>query len=227
MLTNFADDDNWTFFTLTGCPVEFVQVMFKLAKLAWIYERTKDMEWTIFNSIPVDMICEEVKAFVNNEALSLDDLDGLDEEPSARRSRYLCIEAWRHAILLYVCRVFDNARAMRELRKIDYHSRMILDHARCIPGSDYTQKQLLLPVFLASAEVGDERNRNFARRYCKHWNTITRFGHFGSAGELLESIWADWDTSTRTDYWWGTKIRAGTETQFGASSSMVQEVLLG
>jgi hypothetical protein len=229
MLQSYADDDSWTFFTLAGCPMEFVQAMFKLAKLSSIYEKTKSMEWTIFNTIPVDMVAEEVKAFRNIERISLHELDDFRDDPNIRHNRYLCVEAWRHTILLFICRVFGHVQTAQDLRKIDYHSRLILDHTRCIPESDFTQKQLLLPIFLAAAEVGDERNRSFARHYCYHWNNVSRFGHFGSAVELLELIWSDWDENTRDSYWWGTKIKAGNESQWGSTtdSSMAQEILLG
>lgn len=228
MIAAFNDRHSWDFFTLNGCPIEFVRAMAKLAKLASIYEKTRTMEWTIFNTIPVDGIVEEVREYKNVEETDLDDLDEEDIDVNVQRSRYLCIEAWRHAILLYVCRVFNSSQDAGGLRRIDYHSRHIFDSVRCIPETDFIQKQLLLPVFLAGAEAGSQRDRDCARDYCAYWNAVSRFGHFASAGQLLNDIWEDWSELTRSEYWWGMKVAAGQDGQWTNSADLMpSEVLLG
>lgn len=215
-------------FNLNGCPLDFVSAMARLAKLAAIHETTLQMEWTIFNRFPVDTIIEEVRNYTNHESVTFEDMEYLEEDPDARRNRYHCIEAWRHAILLYTCRAFTSKQDDYGLRQISQLSRIILDSVRCIPLTNLLQKQLLLPVFLAAAEMGSEVDRSFARRYCKHWSDVSGYYHFESAAMLLEDIWRDWDLSTRMEYWWGLKVGGGAWTSAEDSpQSLVSEVLLG
>ena len=228
-ITEFHDRQSWDFFTLYGCPIEFVRTMAHLAKLASIYEKTKTMEWTFFDTLPVDIIIEEVSKYKNPEALHPSDLEDDQNDLNAQQHRYLCIEAWRHAILLYALRVFNATQDASGLRKIDYHARMILDAVRCIPESDFTQKQVLLPVFLAGAEAGAERDRIIARSYCTYWDTKSRFGHFDSAEHILEDIWSGWSEDTRSWYWWGSKIAPNNASQSADPDAgpLTSEILLG
>ncbi|KAF2812325.1 uncharacterized protein BDZ99DRAFT_383101, partial [Mytilinidion resinicola] len=228
-LLEYDESDGWSYFILNGCPPELVMAMARLAKLANIYEKTTRMEWTIFNRLPVDAIVEEVRNFSNEADVGLDDFEHLDEDPDARRNRFHCVEAWRHAILLHVCRVFTPKQDAPKLRLISHLSRVILDHVRCIPATEVIQKQVLLPVFLAASEAGDEQGRSFARQYCKHWNVASRTYHFQATAELLEEIWKDWRPSTRDAYWWGLKTGGQVWPQAGGGEdqTMVSELLLG
>jgi hypothetical protein len=202
--------------------------MARLAKLASIYEKTTKMEWTIFNDLPVQAVVDEVKSFVNVEAVSFDDMDNLEEDTSAKRNRFHCIEAWRYAILLYAIRVFRPKQDAYQIRMIFHFARVILDSVRCIPQSEVIQKQLLLPVFLAGSEVETEWDRSFIRQYCKFWSEKSRFYHFESVVELLEDIWMDWDISTQDEYWWGAKIGLEVWSEFqDKNHAVVSEVLLG
>lgn len=228
LLRESDDIGHWSFITLNGCPIEFVAAMARLARLAATYEQTTRMEWTIFNKLPVDAVVQQVKSFVNEEDFVLDQNQGLKEDVDCQRNRYHCIEAWRHAILLWTCRVFTPEQDDSQLRLISHHARVILDSVRCIPRSDSIQKQLLLPVFLAGSEMGDEENRSFVRQYCKHWSIASRFYHFETSLALLEDLWREWDPSTRHVYWWGIKVGRDNWTQPDEKErQMVTELLLG
>lgn len=223
-LVQFPESADWSFLVLVGCPVEFLMAMARLSKLAAIYEKTTTMEYTIFNDLPVQLVVAEVQMFTNVEAVTFFDLDNLEDEPESRRNRFHCIEAWRHAILLFAARAFCKEQDDRGLRKITYLARMVLDCVRCIPQAEFFQKQLLLPVFLAGSEVESEADRVFVRQYCQYWAETSRFEHFGSAGQLLEDVWSDWDVSIRDVYWWGAKIQPQST---GQANTMVSEALLG
>ena len=190
-LMAYNESDGWSFFTLNGCPAEFVMAMAQLAKLSSIYEQTSHMEWTIFNKFPVDVVIEEVKAYHNEEEVTSDDFDHLKEDPEARRNRFHCVEAWRHTIILYACRVFTLMQDENGMRLINHLARVILDHVRCIPHTDILQKQVLLPVFLAASEVGDERNRAFVRRWCS-------IGALRRGSICLRPLRICWKSSGRT-----------------------------
>jgi hypothetical protein len=202
--------------------------MAHLAKLASIYDKTTRMEWTIFNDLPVHAIIGDVKSFINVEAVSFDDMESLEDDTNAKLNRFHCIEAWRHAILLYTHRVFRPKQNIYQLRNIQHLARTILDGVRCIPQTEVIQKQLLLPVFLAGSEFETEWDRSFVRQYCKHWSDVSRFYHFESVAELLENIWKDWDLNTREEYWWGHKIGLKSrDISEDRPQAMVAEVLLG
>jgi hypothetical protein len=203
--------------------------MARLAKLASIYEKTTRMEWTLFNDLPVISEIAELQEYVNPESVTLCSAEdmGLDGDVDARRNRFHCIEAWRHAIILYTCRVFNQQQDEHSMRKITYLARLVLDSVRCIPQSSIIQKQVLLPVFLAGAEMEREADRGFVRQYCKYWSDTSRFYHFESATELLEDIWCEADMSSRYQYWWGVRVGPESQRHTGDNESMVSEILLG
>lgn len=226
MLNSYGESDGFSYFGLNGCPLELLVIMYRLARLVVTYEKTTEMEWAIFNRLPVDNLIKDVKNLINETAIGLDDIENLEEDANARRNRYHCIEAWRHAILLYICRVFNPRQDTYQLRQIDHLSRVVLDSVRCIPETDIIQKQLLLPVFLAASEVGDERNRSLVRYYLKHWSDTSRFYHFESVTAILEQVWSGWDETTRDEYWWGMQVPRGGWVS-GDNQAMVSELMLG
>jgi hypothetical protein len=226
----YSEGGTWSFFTLNGCPLEFVMAMARFSNLASIYEKTTRMEWTIFDDSPVIAEVMKVTAFVNTEDVLPSELDSLNssDDIHARRNKFHCVEAWRHAILLYVCRVFSQTKEMRISQKPAHLARLVLDSVRCIPATDFIQKQVLLPMFLAGAELRSGQDREFARKYCKHWSDTSRAYHFESAAEMLEDIWRESDTLSECNYWWGYRVNSQTDRAARkAGVSFVSEVLLG
>jgi hypothetical protein len=224
-LLEYSNTDDWSFLTLNGCPIELVVAIAHLSNLAAIYEKSVQTGSTMFNRFPLNAVIEGVINFTNDDAVRLGDMGDLDANTDARRSRFHCIEAWRHAILLYAYRVFTLKQDTPGLRRINHLSRVILDHVRCIPRTEIIQKQLLLPMFLAASEVGDERNRSFVRKYCRHWSIESQYLHFDSAASLLETLWVDWDLSKRSIEWWGTKIQNKEVDQTSDTAQIVQPLV--
>lgn len=227
-LIECEDEAECSFFVLNGCSIELVRAMARLANLASIHERTKQMEWTIFDRTPVDQIIADVQRFVNKEDVVLGETRPLQDDPHARRDRFHCIEAWRNAILLYTCRVFSRKQDATDLWTITHLARVILDHARCISRRSFIQKQVLLPVFLAGSEIEDEDDRSFIRNYCRHWSVTARFHMFETTRVLLEDIWKDMKSSTRDKYWWGTKVESNNARRPGGEQNdLATQILLG
>ena len=223
----YEEEDSWTFFTLNGCPAELVMFMARLAKLASMYEKVLTIEWASFNTSPVEEIVSQVQSWKNSKDATADSIAWTDDAPESRRNAYHCIEAWRHAILLYAYRVFYRPPTTAGLRSITHLSRVVLDHVRCIPDTAIVQKQTLLPLFLAASEVGDEATRSFVRQYCDHWSSTARYSMFGTVATLLDRIWADWDVSTRHVYWWGTKVDNYSQKSANRDEGLISELLLG
>ncbi|KAH6885178.1 fungal-specific transcription factor domain-containing protein [Thelonectria olida] len=222
-LASYDDGDGWSFFTLTGCPIDLVKAMWRLSRLAHVYERSANVEWTMFNLLSVDFIADDVKNYINYEDFNFHGTGESGAHVNARRNRFHCIEAWRHGILLYVARVFTPKQDSSSMECIDHYARVIIDSVRCIPPTDAIQKQLLLPVFLAASELGDDVNRAFVREYCRHWNNEIHFYQFETVTALLDEVWSDWDEGTRDTYWWGIKTRHDVD----ESNWMARELLLG
>lgn len=218
--------DGWTFLDLNGCPGQFVLAMARLAKLASIYEKVAAMEWTTFNMLPVDIIVEEVKDWNNSEDISFQEIEEL-EDMDAKRDRFHCIEAWRHAIFLYTIRVFTKKQNQCGLLSTTHLARVILDHIRCIKQDRIIQKQLLIPLFLAAAETGDETDRTFVQQYCKHWSSTSRYSMFETTEMIIKDIWVDWHPSTRDVYWWGSKVSSGSVLKGRREDPMATRLLLG
>lgn len=219
--------NDWTFFALNGCPAALIMAMGRLAKLASIYEQEARMEWTTFNTFPVDLVVEEVALWKNPDDVSSDSLGETGEDADARRDRYLVAEAWRNAILLYARRVFKERQDRQDLWSTQHLTRVILDHVKCIPQTTTVQKQVLLPAFLAASECGEGPSRDFVRQYCTYWSSATRYSQFETALGWLESIWEDWSESGRDVYWWGCKVGGRNWDQLSSNSLIESELLLG
>lgn len=263
-LLKYSGEDGWSWVSLNGCPADLVAFMARLARLAATYEKVLDMEWTSFDHTPVRQIISAVRSWKNPDesASAIDDFEadnseGIErtqnEEPNFQLNRMHCVEAWRQSILLYAHRVFfrptrpqptsgaSSANSLSESQRqsrrriITILSRKVLDHVRCIPSSAIMQKQTLLPIFLAAAEVtsfsfpsevGREASRDFARTYCRHWTATARYDMFTTVGTLLERVWADADASEvgvdddnsgKEEFWWGCTV--GQTTDFTSPSS--------
>ncbi|KAK5707126.1 hypothetical protein LTR17_020998 [Elasticomyces elasticus] len=175
ILRDYDGVDGWTFFALNGCPLELVFHMARLAKLASIYEQVIDLEHTTFQDGAVASIVDTVRLWNNPEDPTLEEIGANSSNVASRRHRYHCIEAWRNGILLYCYRVFHRPADAAHVRVITHLAHLVLDHIRCIPRTEIVQKQVLLPLFLAAAEAGDETTRDFARTYCAYWN-LDRLG---------------------------------------------------
>ena len=227
-LLRYDRGDGWTFLDLNGCPGQFILAMARLAKLASIYEQVSALQLTPFNMLPVDLVIEEVKNWRNTEDVcSLDIEESESEDMDARRDRFHCIEAWRHAIFLYALRVFTRKQDRRGLQSISLSKRIILDHIRCIKQSMIIQKQILIPLFLAAAETKDEIDRAFVQQYCKYWSSKSRYSMFETTEVIIKDIWADCHVSMRDAYWWGVKVTCGSRLKNRREDPMATRLLLG
>lgn len=205
--------EGWSNFSLNGCPLVFLQAMHRLAGLASIYEQTKHLDHVLFDRTAVGAVTKQVEQYheSNTFASTCSEEGEAMAEHDQRRNHHHCTEAWRHAILLYTQRVFQPEQKPAGLHRINTLSRFILDSVRCCPPTETLQKQMLLPIFLAAAEVGEGWHRDFARAYCRHWSAATGFEQFDTVGGLLEEIWSGWRDDGRSKYWWGVKVTAAGE----------------
>lgn len=151
-----------------------------------------------------------------------------------RLDLYHCAEAWRYALLIYIERVFkwqDRKAARRRADEagedeeggadgakkgdsagsaddntalLQFLARRTLNHITSCRRTTFVQKQLMLPVFLAGAEIRDAGLRNDARDYCVWWGTKTRYNMFITARALLEEVWRRRASAGEdVDVWWG------------------------
>lgn len=209
-LVRWEKEDEWSFFDLTGCPRDLVVHLYVLADLAKQNEIASSMKWLSFDMTPVIEAEREIVAWRNDSAPRTDADDDYEEESISneqaesqfhdQQDRYHCAEAWRYASLLFIERVFKcSGNQRRRPRPIGRLVRLTLDHVRCGRRTSQIQKQLLLPVFLAGSEAGDENMRELAKEYCRYWAEKTRYEMFSSVPILLEEIWG-------VEGWWGSVI---------------------
>ncbi|CAK7209052.1 hypothetical protein SBRCBS47491_000306 [Sporothrix bragantina] len=83
---------------------------------------------------------------------------------------------------------------------LQFLARRTLNHVTSCRRTTFVQKQLMLPVFLAGAEIRDAGLRNDARNYCVWWGSKTRYNMFVTARALLEEVWRRGESE---DLWWG------------------------
>jgi hypothetical protein len=226
-LARYDGIDEWSFFVLNGCPRELMMMMARLAKMASVYEQVRNMEWTTFDLQPVTKLVQELEGWQNPEESSVEAAAFSEDDPNDRRNRFHCIEAWRHAIILYIFRVFHRPQTPAGLRSIKYLARVVLDHVRCIPPTIIIQKQTLLPVFLAGSEVADEPTKDLIRDYCEHWSRTARYSMFASVRTLLERIWQEDLGSTNEESWWGLWVGQKCSGTYNGDTVFDTEILLG
>lgn len=183
------------------------------------------MEWLTFNLSPVIKVEEKLTNWQNDLDPLVNKVDSSSKEYSEQEvheqhDRFHCAEAWRCALLLYVECVFKREAGQSTQMHMTL-VRRTLDHIRCCRRSSQTQKQLLLPVFLAGSETLDEDMRVFVKRYCAYWAEKSRYSMFNSVPTLLDEIWS-------TGEWWGRVInnKATGTTSDGRAKSTTQ-LLLG
>lgn len=216
-------DDRWSFYDLTGCPSDLVIYIFRLAQLAQQSEIASSMTWLTFDLSPVIEIESQLRtwkqsSFTAPEYSTTDDSyhdSGRDSESTfhARQDRHHVAEAWRHALLLYIERIFRWDRSQTRPRAIQQLARLTLNHVRCCRRTSQMQKQLLLPVFLAGSETGDEEMQSLVRGYCHWWGKRSRYNMFHSVPALLEDIWGG-------SKWWGVVVDEKTKGAIGEGVSM-------
>jgi hypothetical protein len=98
--------------------------------------------------------------------------------------------------------------------------RKTLDHIRCCRRTSQTQKQLLLPAFLAGSETSDEDMRDFVKGFCSYWADKSRYSMFSSVPLLLDEIWS-------TGKWWGAVIDSKTRSRVSDFGKNSMQILLG
>lgn len=199
-LVRWEQQDEWSFFDLTGCPRELFMHLFDLAELARQREIASSMKWLSFSTVPIVEIKMELIRWKNDHDAPLvgDGADGEEEEEEGKESvilnseaeeqlhaqqdRFHCAETWRCALLLYLERVFqsDNTHKSRRLA-VSKLARRIINHSQCCRRTSQTQKQLLLPIFLAGCETADAEMREFVKGYCTYWGERSRYSMFNSA----------------------------------------------
>ncbi|PLB46425.1 hypothetical protein P170DRAFT_465948 [Aspergillus steynii IBT 23096] len=225
-LQRYEKEDQWSFYQLSGCPTDLVAHIFSLAELAHQRELASTMAWLTFDLTPIVQIEAQIRHWkhplYSSHLVELDsdseDFEDADESSfHAQQDRYHCAEAWRHALLLYIERVFKWERGTPRPRSLSRLVRITLDHVRCCRRTSLTQKQVLLPVFLAASETSSEEMRDIARNYCRWWGDRSRYHMFHSVPGLLEEIWSG-------DYWWGSVVDSKTR---GTVGHIPVEFLLG
>ena len=226
-LVRWEKQDEWSFFDLTGCPRDLFAHLFFLTELAQQSEIAMSMEWLSFNVAPVMDIEQQLIQWYNEEGSfprhkeqeqDVSDID-IEKQDHEQRDRYHCAEAWRCALLLYIERIFKSDRIKRQ-PAINRLSRRTLDHIRCCRRSSQTQKQLLLPIFLAGSETSDEEMRGFVKDYCSYWGDKSRYNMFHSVPALLDEMWA-------TKKWWGAVIDSRTKSPTPGLGKAPEQLLFG
>ena len=221
-LIKWEQKDEWSFFELTGCPGDLLVHLFHLAELAKQKELASSMECLMFNMTPIESIERKVIEWKNEMILQVVEYDSEAEEEDEKQihdqqDRYHCAEAWRYSLFIYIERVFKWDRQQRRPFSMARFARITLDHVRSCRRTSQTQKQLLLPVFLAGSETTDADMRRFVKGYCKHWAEKSRYNMFDSASLLLDEIWM-----ASPSQWWGAFIDYKTMASKGPLETVTQ-----
>ena len=200
-------------FTISGVPRGLFRWFRELAQMAGEKRLVATLQHATFNVGRALQIDSDIRAYNIGDHLTIQPPDNTDEDVAAEllecwHDYYNAANAWKHALLLYIARVFrwDPSRPgpLPELASL---SRLVLDSVRCCRPESAMQKQLLLPVFVAGAEARDVYSRDFVRLYCDSWYQQSRYTLFHEASMLLQEIWTQKDLGANDSaVWWGSII---------------------
>ncbi|KAK5024940.1 hypothetical protein LTS07_008318 [Exophiala sideris] len=103
-------------------------------------------------------------------------------------------EAYRHAIVLYMVRLFDLASDEDE---ISWLTQSVFHHSKSTPASTGWADNILWPLFHAGLEFRDERRRLWLRERA---GLMQRSGGFRNVGTVMSTLERVWATEERLDY---------------------------
>ncbi len=195
--------------------------MYKLAKLASEGKRTRATEKRAINLLLVDQVQRDISGYSNEHNAFFKSSD-TEAALNARRDNFHCAEAWRHALFLYILRVFKMK--LVSAQEISYTARVVLDHVRSIRQVGWVQKQVLIPVFLAGAEISGEYGQQLAQDYCDFWTKKNRYFMFDNVAILHRQIWKERKASKDNDFWWALVVD---KHEKNSPTSMTCQFLLG
>jgi hypothetical protein len=133
------------------------------------------------------------------------------EQGSTDKEISALTDCWRLALLLYCTRVFHRSEKVKRKAYLLAEEIMWLVHE--LPANSHTQKQALLPLFLAACEMESFRFRQIAVDFLQRWKQKSGIWLNQTALELLHTIWAAVDEDPDASVWWGDFIN--TSTGFG------------
>ena len=191
---------SWTFYELNGCPRELFVPMVQLSNLS--ARQTGKTSARLVSEIE-----HSVRSYTHFDRglnYATDDLEAMH----VGRDQYHCCEGFRHALLIYVLRIFriqqgDYQQATRS--RIAFHSRVCLDHVSSCRHTTFTQKQLLFPVFIAGCETHDIAHREYAGEYCMRWYRKFGYQMYMTVFDVMKAVWAQQDAGNE-DFWWGDEL---------------------
>ncbi|KAL6400078.1 hypothetical protein AUP68_15770 [Ilyonectria robusta] len=217
------DEDNKTFYSVSGCPEALFRQMIRLGSYAWECELVANMTCAKFDMGPVLEVESKIREWTDPDYGNLhhqylsDTAPGCDLGDVAHYKEDLhhCAEAWRYGLLIYIARVFRWQRDQPAPPVLGFLARKTLNHVSSCRYTSMLQKQLLLPVFLAGCETSDEHLRQTARTYCSWWNERTRYDMFLTANALLEEVWSN----DSPNAWWGSTIDQKSRSNVGSGDA--------
>lgn len=95
-------------------------------------------------------------------------------------------EAYRHAIALYIIRLFDCSTDEDE---VAWLTQSVFYHAKSTPPLTGWADQLLWPLFHAGLELRDERQREWLRERSRDMQRSGGFANVATAMAILERVW--------------------------------------
>lgn len=207
LILSCDENASWNIFTLSGVPRELFRYCRELVQLASEKEQLAGMKYAIFDTARVLEVERCIKAYTQGE-FNAQDLSVSGEDVQRWHDYYNASNAWKYALLLYICRVLEwDQTSDQPLAEVTSLARLILDSVKCCRSESPLQKQLLFPVFLAGSESADSYSREFVGQYCTHWYRECRYGMFKDALAVLQQLWLQKDRdSENVNVWWGSFI---------------------
>lgn len=113
-------------------------------------------------------------------------LVGKATSPNHATDRYHCEQAWKYGLVVYLLTMRREHIGRASL--MDFCTNLVKTYTHHLTCSSF-QKQLLLPVVIAGAQVDDLEAREWFEAYCARHRSVVKFAAYEDGLRILKETW--------------------------------------
>ena len=127
-----------------------------------------------------------VEEVFGSDPSSLSVLVSQEFSPSHATDRYCCEQAWKYGLVVYL--VTKRREHVERAQFVEFCTNLVTIYTRNLSCSSF-QKQLLLPVVIAGAQVDDIETRQCFREYCVRHRSEVKYALYEDGLNIMETTW--------------------------------------
>lgn len=128
-----------------------------------------------------------VEEVLRSDPSNLSVLVGRAFSPSHAADRYFCEQAWKYGLVVYL--VTKRREHVERAQFVKFCTNLVTTYTRSLSCSSF-QKQVLLPMVVAGAQVDDMEIREYFREYCVRYRSEVKYALYEDGLHIMETTWA-------------------------------------